>query len=329
MNLEEFIKKVEEIYIGYPRFKKILSQIEFIHKYAHLRAESNCMLITGDTGAGKSTLISKYTKDYPEIETKRKKIVPILQSVIPAPASIKSVVEKFLDDLGDPLYEKGKLKGRLQSKINRLIYYIKECEVSLIILDEFQHFIDRDSQRVLQEVANWLKYLIIETKVPVILFGMPESVRILQRNSQLSRRFSQRVSLESFAFESKDDQNEFRTFLKVVDDRLPFEKSSHLADKKLAYGIHYISDGTMAYVMKLIRNSAIKAFLNNENCITPEILSEVFKDYIQPEKPKKINPFIDNNYNNIIELTKKRNRKNGLSNKMKTKKKREFKVKDL
>ena len=66
----------------------------------------------------------------------------------------------------------------------------------LIILDEFQHFVDKDSWRVLKNVSDWLKNLIDETEVPIVLIGMPYAVEILDApgNEQLQRRFSVRCA---------------------------------------------------------------------------------------------------------------------------------------
>jgi len=42
----------------------------------------------------------------------------------------------------------------------------------LLILDEVQHFRDRDSRRVLENARNWLKTLIKETGVACVLVGL-------------------------------------------------------------------------------------------------------------------------------------------------------------
>ncbi len=52
----------------------------------------------------------------------------------------------------------------------------------MLILDEFQHFIDRDSAKVLKTVSDWLKTLILDTNLPIILIGLPEAEQILQLN---------------------------------------------------------------------------------------------------------------------------------------------------
>ena len=48
--------------------------------------------------------------------------------------------------MGDP----GATKGTIGAKERRLVRFFKElCKVELLILDELQHFFDRDNQKLL------------------------------------------------------------------------------------------------------------------------------------------------------------------------------------
>ena len=48
-------------------------------------------------------------------------------------------------------------------------------KIELIIIDEFQHLVEKSSNRILSRVSDWLKMLINKTKYSIILFGMPYS----------------------------------------------------------------------------------------------------------------------------------------------------------
>jgi hypothetical protein len=129
---------------------------------------------------------------------------------------------------------------------------MKDCGVELIFLDEFQHFIDRDSAKVLKTVSDWLKNLILDAKVPIILIGLPESNAVFNFNSQLSRRFTNRYTLSPFEWKA-DSGKEFRTFIHAVESQLPLSDESCLASEEMSLRFYYASDGVVAYVMKLIR----------------------------------------------------------------------------
>ncbi|MGQ4646633.1 TniB family NTP-binding protein [Lyngbya aestuarii] len=106
MTFKERLYIVNNIYVVYPRFKEILSAIDDCRHFSDLKDEPECLFLKGATGAGKTTLIKSYEKDYPRKETPEGTVVPILSVTIPSPATVKSVVSKLLWELGDPAYER-------------------------------------------------------------------------------------------------------------------------------------------------------------------------------------------------------------------------------
>ena len=94
-------------------------------------------------------------------------MVPVLYASVPVPATCKSLVTALLTAIGDPAAQKG---SQIVQTL-RLKRYLDACCVELLILDEFQHFQDRDSHRVLKTVSDWLKLLMDETGVPIVLTG--------------------------------------------------------------------------------------------------------------------------------------------------------------
>ena len=207
----------------------------------------------GQQGAGKTTLRRAYARRYPRRATREGISVPVLDAAIPVPATIKHLVTELLSSLGDPVPD----RGTIVTQTRRLKTLIGECRVELIILDEFQHFIDRDSNVILVTVSNWLKDLLNETGVPMALIGMPYSDVILHANAQLERRFAMRVSLDPFGWNKAERQIEFRMFLNYLDEKLPFPQRSGLADPETALRIFSgATEGVIGYVMSLIRRAA-------------------------------------------------------------------------
>jgi Bacterial TniB protein len=206
-------------------------------------------------------------------------------------------VTKLLWELGDPAYD----KGSVGNQTIRLINLMKDCGVELLILDEFQHFIDRDSAKVLKTVSDWLKNLILDTNLPIILIGLPEAEQILrlQSQSQLSRRFANRQILHPFLWHP-DQGLEFRTFLHLLESQLPFIDKSNLSSDDMARRIYYASDGVIAYVMKLIRYGTYLALEHQQEKLDNQILATAFDKYVCADKPGKVNPFTSDNF--TIEL---------------------------
>ena len=130
---------IEKVFIRYPRLKTLYKKIDFCRTYSKIAAEPECMLITGTQGAGKTTLIEWYAGDFIIRELPEKRVVPILMVTVPAPATVKNLATEMLKSIGDPAAD----RGTISSITLRLRKFLVDCEVELIILDEFQHFDDR------------------------------------------------------------------------------------------------------------------------------------------------------------------------------------------
>lgn len=305
LNIKQIQKdKIEKIFISYPRLKAITEKVGECQQVSKIAAEPKCLLVMGPPGAGKSTIYKKAQARFPRRVENGVTIVPVLAATIPVPATVKALATRLLTALGDPLAD----KGTTTSKTERLYKLIEECKVELIALDEFQHFIDSDSQVVLRTVSDWLKNLINETKKPVVLFGLPSSIQILYSSqlNQLSRRFPYRIELNPFKWESEADKLEFRCFLKALDDELPLPNKSHLADPITAFRLYYASRGIVNYVMKIVRTASHLAVDRNKPQLTEELLAESFDLEIKQIYPRLLNPF-RNNVSNLSDIDKASN----------------------
>lgn len=289
--IEDRIQMVERLYIDFPRNQSALNAIGNCHSHAKLSKGSEGILIQGDTGAGKTTVVKLYMQDYPRRVTEEVTIVPVLYATVPVPATCKSLVTTLLTAIGDPAAERG--TQVLQTL--RLKRYIEACQVELLILDEFQHFQDRDSLKVLKTVSDWLKVLMDETGVPIVLAGLPYSHTILddENNEQLRRRFALRIELEPFGFKTSRERQDFRRFLNVIDEKLPLAERSDLADPGTAFCIYEATGGVVAHVMKLLRRATVIALESNREKLTTEILSLAYEQRLAANNPHKTNPFGD------------------------------------
>ena len=318
--IREKIEAANQIHARYPLFDRILEDIYECHcsPETNVYSDPDCLLLMGEAGAGKTTIYKTYAQNFPRQETDEGSIVPIVYTPIPVPATVKGLVEAILKKLGDPLYN----KGTTTNQTSRAYDLLAACKVELIVLDEFHHFIDRESQRVLRNVCDWLKNLILNTKIPVVLFGLPESKRILEfDNSQLSRRFTYRHELIPFP-RNDEGMKLFRKFLSRIEEQLPLKERSGLANKSMAERIYYATDGTIAHVMTLIRKGATFAIRQDLNRLDLETLNVIYEKHLKHEKLFKCTePFLvkklDFEASYVLDIKKQMNdgnRNNNLSN---------------
>jgi type II secretory pathway predicted ATPase ExeA len=287
----ERISIANQVYAGYPLFNQVLEDIDRCHDSPNIKGDDDpdCLLLMGSTGAGKTTIYKTYAQNYPSKETEEGSVVPIIYATIPAAATVKGLVEALLKQLGDPLHN----KGTTINQTSRLYDLLKACQVELIFLDEFHHFIDRESDKVLKNVCDWLKNLILNTKIPIVLFGLPESEKILTvDNWQLSRRFNYRHSLIPFP-RTESGLELFRQFLSDVESQLPLATKSELAEKSLSERIYYATDGTIGHVMTLIRKGATLAIEQDLDRLDLSILGVIYDKHLKHDKFfKKTDPFM-------------------------------------
>jgi len=295
LSVEERIELTAKIFIMHPSFEKCFKTIEECYYHSKISKEPLCALITGEPGVGKSTLCEKYEEAHPRIETEEKTIIPVLVSEIPIPTTAKNMVTALLLALGDPLAD----KGTTYSKTLRLFRLLRECETGIIIIDEFHHIIDKDSKKILYTVSDWLKQLITKTELPLILVGLPHSVKILEANSQLKRRFAMRDELINFIWITKSknsgstDKNvtghDYRAFLKTLDEVLPLAEDSHLAGKSIAYRMWKATNGNVNRTMKLVHYATKLALKSNIEKITVRELNMAFEKLFSEDSAQ--NPF--------------------------------------
>ncbi len=287
---EERARLVERVRVMYPRWKAIEKEIVRCHEMSSFAAEPQCLLVVGPTGVGKTTLAVSYALCYPRIKTETGIEMPVLHATIPTAATGKDLSEEMLSALGDPRAT----LGTTGQKTRRLAGFLRDCGTRLLILDETQHFVDRDSRRVLLNASNWLKTLVKETGVACVLVGLAgEAESVVASNPQLARLFGDALVLAPFEWdeERQETAEEFRTFLEHLEHLLPLRESSHLADTETAHRIFLASDGLMSHVMALVRGAVHLALARGSERLDLDLLAAAFDHRLAGRRRGVANPF--------------------------------------
>ncbi|TVY09094.1 TniB family NTP-binding protein [Paenibacillus cremeus] len=295
LSKEEKLKFVEGIRIIHPQFQKAMRYIEEAHHESSYTTDPLSLLIFGNSGCGKTTLFETYIKKHDQVTNTvvdgiRSTNRVILHASIPSPATHVTVTERLLKQLGDPYPS----KGTVGQKDLRLVNLIKSNKVQLIMLDEIQHFIDKDKEKVIHKVSDWFKSLINQTRVPVVLFGLEEAQQVLDANEQLSRRFPVRMNIKPFGFKSPKEIEEFRRLMHEIDQQLckVFTKPSLLGDEEMCERMFYATNGSIDSIMKLIRRSAKEVIERDGECIDLMDLARAYERYTHVKMDKAVNPFV-------------------------------------
>lgn len=287
--ITEIVAGVRGTLIEHPAFAAGIAAIQRCHRMGRFALEEpGCLLITGVSGSGKSTLRKEYARHHPRRETPEGTEIPVLHLELPAQPTIKNVAERVLWELGDPLFT----RGSAEAMTSRIVTLFKNCKVELVVLDEFQHFIDHSSEKIETRVADWLKHLVNITKVPFVLMGLGRCRRILQSNEQLRRRFSRHIALEPFGNSEKRARRIFDGLMRSIWANVPVMPSPDLVeDGDMLDRIHYATYGLIGYIMTLVSTSVEIALDEKRSSIDREVLAHAFVESVWPEARGNNNPF--------------------------------------
>lgn len=284
------VDRANAILIRYPRFNRLLNSIQLCRDMSKTAGEPQCIILEGAPGAGKSTLVKSYAATCPRYETPSGTKVPVLYLETPSPVTVKGLAARLLQVLGDPSAN----HGTLWSMNSRLVHFARTCEVQMIILDDFHHLIDKETNRVLGKVSDWLKVLIKETNIPFLVVGVEGAIRlILDANAQLSRLFAIRETLHPFRWDTRNPETikEFATFVAFAERLIGVPLTDEIGREDLLYRLHYATDGVVGNMMNLLRYAVALAQQRETDTLTLEVLTAAF-DMRLAEHVHKRSPFL-------------------------------------
>lgn len=281
-----FVFTVRDRIIEHNSFTKAVRAIAQAHERWTLAKVPAALLIHGQSGCGKSTVLRYYLQQFPRQTTPRKTIIPVLRVVTPESPTVRSFTEAVLVALGDP----AAARGSAAVKTQRIMHFVKECEIQLFLIDEFHHFCD-SKRTEYRRVTDWLKNLINECGVPVVLFGLPRSISALHSNEQLRRRFSSPIHLAEFGFTTAEEQLTFRSVLQHLQSLMPYQHGLDLSDSEVAMRFHFATNGLIDYVVKIIDELVVASAGDPRPAVDYNALQEAFKVQIWADVPDQLNPF--------------------------------------
>ena len=147
-------------------------------------------------GVGKTSVVDHYRRLHPPRETDTANCQPVLKVTLQPDARPKGIAADLLLALAKmglapirtigacPNFRAARSSGTVESLTNRAARLLKHCGVELIVLDEFHHLFDVDRAKVMTKASQWLKVLIVNTGLPVVVCGIPEAVGWARANQR-------------------------------------------------------------------------------------------------------------------------------------------------
>ena len=285
---EERTLTANKLIVVHPRFREALDLLKHCHESRTKGGEPACAALLGASGVGKTSVVDHYRRLYPSLESDTATRQPVLKVTLQPDARPKGIASDILLALGDPAWS----SGTVQSLTNRAVTLLKRCGVELIVIDEFHHLFDMDRLKVMTKASQWLKVLIVNTGIPVVVCGMPEAEHVL-RAEHTERRFKDRLTLRCFTWRTPAGRKEFCGMLKRLDDSLPLAECSQLAELEMAGRIYLACRGVPDYLMTLIRGACAEALNRQSDRIEQADLARVFETKLSLQRvlAEQSNPF--------------------------------------
>ncbi|MCC8402008.1 TniB family NTP-binding protein [Paraburkholderia sp. MMS20-SJTN17] len=140
--------------------------------------------VPGPSGVGKSSLIAKLSRDYPEIRIDGRRHVPVLVVEVPQSATAKLLPKSVLRALG--IQVPGNMTAG--TMFDLMVTQLRLAGTRVVIFDEVSHLVDEGSRVPPRAASDWLKALADALDITLILFGIPRLERLFSANEQLRRR---------------------------------------------------------------------------------------------------------------------------------------------
>jgi len=295
---------LDKIYVTHQGLMEAINGITECISWSRHSLEPKGALLTGQGGAGKTTICQVILKRYPPVvvstDGARINTVPAFYTSVPSPCGIKALASSMLEELGDPAPG----RGSASAMTDRLCKLLVECRTRVIILDELHHLLKAKGkmQEKAEEVCDWLKSLMNKAKVMICLVGTPSCESVLQcGDGQMSRRFSHRHHLRDLSCGTLARPGELGGFLQLLAAQYSLSLGGiampDFGSHKLVEQVWAATSGRPSFITLLLQKAVLSALNGQRTSMTVSDLAVAFDsgvtlDVAQSSK----NPFEMLNY---------------------------------
>jgi Cdc6-like AAA superfamily ATPase len=252
-------------------------------------------VITGETGVGKTKIFSRYLAANPTRRNEDGNIVrPVTLIDIRHSSSPRAVAQSILLGLG---ITKGLQAANVTDLARQAKYNLVRQKVEIVMLDEFHNTLT-DAGNMREEtrsnrIAEWVKDL-CKTKdrtpewpdgtqdenIPFVMIGTRKVLNIVNadQNPELASLTPFNISIPRYRSDGNEGMKEFETFLRKLDNELPFDKFSGIAEGGLAEKIHVATYGLLRQVHHLVTYAAEIAIVEGDAGIREHHLHRSIED---------------------------------------------------
>lgn len=207
-----------------------------------------CALIIGEAGTGKTELLRSFVFRHASKRDQNGLNNKVVLVNIPTSPTAIAILQAILEALGDPRPAKGSRKD----KMRRVVKALKDQSVMMLLLDDVQHCLDKNSGLVIYDASECLKELTNESSVSIIGAGLEDSKKVIKSNEQSKRRHLGSVYLRRFDWADAESQNSFVALLRAFEERLEMFELPALSSARFSLRMYLASGGLIDFVAKVL-----------------------------------------------------------------------------
>lgn len=273
-----------ECFIEYPQITEIYKSFDRLMVNGSLGGEQECLLLTGETGSGKSAMIKNYVSRFPSPQGIWDEM-PVLNTRIPSTVKEKNTLERLLLDLESIASSRAQRKSRECSLTTHVIRQLRRKKVRLIIVNEIQELVEFKDEETRQQIVNTFKMISEEAQVAFVLVGMPYST-LLTEESQWSSRLSFRRCLSYFQLFKKlkngqlvpdtKGKEHFAKFVAGLAARMGFHERPNLTCDEILLPLFAVCRGECRQLKHFLADALLDALVESAPTIDKASLAATF-----------------------------------------------------
>ena len=273
---------VDTTLIPHTTFQRAYDRIEQCFAAMEQSTDPVGLAILGESRTGKSRVLEHFELSHQTFRNSEGIVAPFLRIRVPSKPTVKGLCELLLHKLGDPLFE----KGTEITKTLRLIKLLTQAQTRILALDEFQHFYDKTTHQVQHHVSDWLKVLVDEAQIGLVVTGLPSCVSIIQQNEQLNGRFMAPVRLFRFDWMIEKQRDDFVGILDGMRQALSAFELPDLASEPMAFRCYCATGGLIGYLAKVLKQAVWNALGANTMKISLAALAAAYQEAVVSDRPE-------------------------------------------
>jgi len=222
-----------------------------------LAGERQIAFLLGATRSGKTLVSDLLLEDFPQQTLQGQQSFPVIRVPTPTRPTKKAMAEAILGQLDSRRY------GRYSTDqaTTRAVYLLRAAQVRVVLFDEVQHIVERNTSKSWYEIADWLKALSDELQLSLLLVGLPMAREIIEVNHQLRDRAAPPHILFPYNWNRPEDIAEFCRCLLSISQVLAAQgyQVPDMANLDLVRRCYASSVGRYGMVVKLFEEARHRA----------------------------------------------------------------------